>query len=198
MSGIMDLMSANMNNYTAPPPAPAPAPAPAKPDTASKAMSAVSDALKPMMAPAPVKDFMPQMTPMPAAPQAQFQAMPMPQRQPMMAPATPMPQMVYSDVNLKTNISNTPMPEIDQFIKTITAKNFDYKDSRDGSHTEGGLMAQDLQKSKIGRSVVEETPHGLAVNTAKLSPIIASIMSQKVKSLESKIDAALSKKFRSR
>ena len=77
-------------------------------------------------------------------------------------------------------------------------KSFDYKDSRDGSHTEGGLLAQDLQKSKIGSSVVVRTPKGLAVDTAKLSPIMASIMSQKMRMLEDKIDRALAKRFKGR
>ena len=115
-----------------------------------------------------------------------------------MGPVTQFPQMVYSDESLKTNIKETSLPDIDQFIKSLTAKSFDYKDGKDGSHTEGGLMAQDLQKSKIGSSVVVKGPRGLAVDSAKLSPIVAAVMSQKVRSLEEKIDRALSKRFKER
>ena len=104
---------------------------------------------------------------------------------------------IMSDQNVKTNITKTSVPDINQFVKSLqTPKSYDYKDKRDGTHTEGGLMAQDLQKSKIGASTVIKTPRGLAVDTNKLTPILATIMSHKIKELEDKIDSALHTKFR--
>lgn len=181
------------------PPASGPQGSRAPQSLGSKAMGAVADASKPMAAAQPdAAQPMPQPMQMPLAQLPQFQPMPMQPRQIGMGPVTQFPQMVYSDESLKTNIKETSLPDIDQFIKSLTAKSFDYKDGKDGSHTEGGLMAQDLQKSKIGSSVVVKGPRGLAVDSAKLSPIVAAVMSQKVRSLEEKIDRALSKRFKER
>lgn len=101
-----------------------------------------------------------------------------------------------SDKNLKKNIKKTIAKDIESFVQSLTPKSYDYKDKQDGTHTEGGLMAQDLQKSKIGASTVVKTPRGLAVDTVKLTPILAAVMSHKVKELEAKIDSALSTKFK--
>jgi hypothetical protein len=101
------------------------------------------------------------------------------------------PQMVYSDENLKTNIAPTNPDDIEHFLNTLSPKSFDYKDQANGSRTEAGLLAQDLQKSKLGQSVVVKQPNGLAVDTAKLSPLLATVLSYKTQQLENKINDAL-------
>jgi hypothetical protein len=124
----------------------------------------------------------------PQVPQQRYA--PPPQMMPMQ------PGMVYSDVNLKKNVSNTSLPDINEFVRTLVPKNFDYKDKENGTYTRGGVLAQDLQKSKIGKSVVVKTTKGLAIDTNKLSPILASVMSAKIANLEQKIDKALNTKFK--
>lgn len=105
---------------------------------------------------------------------------------------------LLSDERLKENIKETSLPDIEQFIMTLTPKSYDYKNPAHGSHTEGGLMAQDLLKSKIGQTVVKQTKDGLMVDTNKLAPIMAAIFSSKINSLESKIDSALKDKFKAK
>lgn len=107
------------------------------------------------------------------------------------------PQMYYSDQNLKTNISNTSKSDIKKFMNSISQpKNYDYKDPTNGTHTKGGLMAQDLEKSNIGKSVVINTPKGKAVDTAKLATILASVTAHRFNELEQKMEKALNKKFK--
>ena len=107
------------------------------------------------------------------------------------------PNLVYSDINLKTNIKPTSLPDINEFVKSLPGpSSFDYKDKQNGSHTEGGLMAQDLLKSKIGASTVVKTNKGLAVDVNKLTPIMTSVLTHKIKMLESKIENALMTRFK--
>jgi Chaperone of endosialidase len=103
---------------------------------------------------------------------------------------------IMSDQRLKTNIKKTMEEDINDFIKTLSPKSFDYKNEQDGSHTEAGMMAQELEKSKIGKSVVKDTPRGKAIDTAKLTPLITSIFGQKLQMLEQKINKSLDDKFK--
>lgn len=104
--------------------------------------------------------------------------------------------LVVSDKRAKTNIKKTMDEDIADFLKTMTPQSFDYKDPMNGSRTEAGVMAQDLEKSKIGSSVVKETGKGKAIDTAKLAPLMAGIFSHKINELEQKINASLDAKFK--
>lgn len=104
--------------------------------------------------------------------------------------------LTMSDKNLKKNIKNVAEKDIDEFINSLVAKSFDYKDEQDGTHTEAGVMAQDLQKSKLGANTVVETPRGLGVDVKKLAPMLAAIMSQKVQMMDEKLEEALKNKFK--
>lgn len=124
-----------------------------------------------------------------------------PSPDPLAAPAPAPPaarDLVVSDKRAKTNIKKTMDEDISDFLKTLTPQSFDYKDPANGSRTEAGVMAQDLQKSKIGSSVVEETGKGKAINTAKLAPLMASIFGQKINELEQKVNASLDAKFKNK
>jgi hypothetical protein len=103
---------------------------------------------------------------------------------------------VMSDKKLKTNIKKTMDADINDFLKSLTPQSFDYKDPMNGSRTEAGVMAQDLEKSKIGSSVIKETGKGKAIDTAKLAPLMAGIFSQKINELEQKVNASLDAKFK--
>lgn len=59
-----------------------------------------------------------------------------------------------SDVRSKENIKDLSGEEIDQFMDSITPYEFDYK-TKPGAPV-FGVMAQDLEKTKIGKSLVQE------------------------------------------
>lgn len=146
-------------------------------------------------APVPAPAVAPQAPPVPQPP------IPQPAPQSMVLQPQQLAQlgqpMVYSDRNLKTNISNTSKSDISNFIKSISVpKNYDYKDSANGPHTKGGLMAQDLEKSNIGKSAVINTPKGKAVDTARLMTIMASTTAHKLNEFDRKIEEALNQKFK--
>lgn len=101
------------------------------------------------------------------------------------------PQMVYSDENLKTNISDTKPSDMNAFLKSLKAKSFDYKNPKFGSRTEAGVIAQNLEKTKLGKNVIINTPSGKGIDTAKLSVLTASIFGYKAQELDNKINTAL-------
>lgn len=73
--------------------------------------------------------------------------------------------LLASDENLKKNVKPADI-DLDEFLKTLTPYSFDYKDKKHGSKSVG-VMAQDLEKSDAGSSIVEETEDGKMVDTKK-------------------------------
>jgi hypothetical protein len=69
---------------------------------------------------------------------------------------------VASDRRLKKNIEPG-----DEDV-ALSARAFDYKDERHGRGRHLGVMAQDLERSKIGREMVTETPGGKMVSKDKM------------------------------
>lgn len=67
-----------------------------------------------------------------------------------------------------------PQGDLRDLWENVRAANFDYKD---GPSDQTGVMAQDLEKSKIGKQIVEEGPAGAKhINTTKaVPPILAGI-----------------------
>jgi len=89
--------------------------------------------------------------PLTLMPQSQFQQ-PQPQFYNPMST-----NLMASDENLKKNI--------DQFVSAIKPHEYEYKNPEmDGEGTYYSPMAQELEKSKIGKSMVVETPRGKMVN----------------------------------
>lgn len=73
---------------------------------------------------------------------------------------------LLSDKNQKTNIQESSQ-EIGKFLKALSAKSYDYKDSSMPGAGEGkryGIIAQDLEKSEMGKSLVMDSPLGKMVN----------------------------------
>lgn len=70
----------------------------------------------------------------------------------------------FSDERLKEAIADVTDDEIDAFLNNIASKEYEYNDEGEakgapkGRHT--GVMAQDLEKSKIGKRLVRETDEG--------------------------------------
>lgn len=71
---------------------------------------------------------------------------------------------IFSDEDLKENIT-IGNDKIADFLDKIKAHEFNYKNpSLDGSGKKFGPMAQEIEKSEVGKSFIEETPRGKMVN----------------------------------
>lgn len=80
--------------------------------------------------------------------------------------AAAMPAAVASDENLKMNIKDGAK-DVGKFLKALSAKSYDYKDTSIPGTAEGkryGIIAQDLEKSEMGKSLVKDTIHGKMVD----------------------------------
>jgi hypothetical protein len=93
-----------------------------------------------------------------------------------------------SDENAKQNIELAP-DQIDQFLNDLTGYKFNYKEpQKDGSGTQIGVMAQDVEKSPVGKDMVFKDQEG-AKNIdggEALNAILASLgrLNEKVNNLE--------------
>ena len=94
-----------------------------------------------------------------------------------------------SDINLKKNITNESK-EIRAFLDSLKTYGWEYKNKEDGVGKKYGVMAQDLEKSKVGKTMVEDTPGGKSVSVVKsFGPILASLVELHKK--QSEIDKKL-------
>ena len=87
----------------------------------------------------------------------------------------------FSDKNLKKNVRSAKdkdllsSVEIDGFLGTLSPKQYNYKDKNHGEGKQVGIMAQDLEKTQLGKQMVENTPEGKQVNFGKgLGLVMAS------------------------
>ena len=100
----------------------------------------------------------------------------------------------FSDENVKTGVKeqkNYSTKMVSEFMEPLKSYNYKYKDSKYsgdmGDKTYSSVMAQDLEKSKLGRQMVIDTPEGKMVDYAKgIAPIMSSIaeLNQRLKRLE--------------
>jgi hypothetical protein len=93
----------------------------------------------------------------------------------------------FSDEEMKTNIKPADLSEM---VGKLKAKKFQYKQPNGESYQDGtvtGIMAQDLEKSKLGKTLVSESPEGKMVDLKKAVPITMAAVSElakKIKKLE--------------
>lgn len=92
---------------------------------------------------------------------------------------TPIPPSPYpylpSDRGLKEKITNQTKL-LDDFLDKLQAYSFDYKDPRHGEGRQHGIMAQDLERSEVGDTIVEEGQEGKVIDTRKaIGPILAAL-----------------------
>lgn len=66
----------------------------------------------------------------------------------------------YSDERLKTNVRPVSKEDLDELRRTIKPYVFDYINSNHGDSNTVGVMAQDLEKTKLGRNIVKEDSEG--------------------------------------
>lgn len=97
----------------------------------------------------------------------------------------------FSDVRLKHNIDEVSDDEIDNFLKHASPKMFDYDEEavEEGAPRgrQMGVMAQDLEKSEMGREMVEDTDEGKMVSgeqTIGALLAIAANQNKRIKKLE--------------
>jgi len=97
-----------------------------------------------------------------------------------------------SDERVKANVKDGSK-DIDAFLKTLSAHKYNYKDKKHGQGTFVSPMAQELEKSSVGRKMVKETPEGKMVqyDGHAMGSILASLAH-----LNDKIDSLSAKKGR--
>lgn len=79
----------------------------------------------------------------------------------------------FSDRRLKTDV--LPADEdAKEFMDSLKAYRYRYKDQKHGQGEKLGIMAQDLEKSKMGRRAVRETGEGKAVDLADMASALAA------------------------
>ena len=88
---------------------------------------------------------------------------------------------MFSDKNLKKNIRPAKDKDllepgqIDGFLDSLFAKQYNYKSKKHGEGKQVGIMAQDLENTQLGKQMVENTPEGKRVNFGKgLGLVMAS------------------------
>jgi endosialidase-like protein len=80
---------------------------------------------------------------------------------------------MFSDKNVKEDIKKFDASE---FLDSIIPKKYKYKDPSMGEGERYGIVAQDLERSPAGDSIVKDTPRGKAVDTTEATgPILAAL-----------------------
>lgn len=86
---------------------------------------------------------------------------------------------VASDERVKENISEVSKDEIKELKETIKAVKFNYKDSTYGDGDFVGVMAQDLEKSKLGKTLVFEDKDGVKkIDTNKAISLLLAMIAE--------------------
>jgi hypothetical protein len=100
----------------------------------------------------------------------------------------------FSDINLKKDI-NLSGDRLDDFLNKLESYDYDYKDSNHGEGRQTSVMAQDLEKSDIGKKAIIETEDGKMVDYSKLLPEMLAATAKTHKRI-SKLEEALLAKSR--
>ena len=86
--------------------------------------------------------------------------------------------ILFSDKRTKTNIKPIPKTEIDELRKELRALYYEYKDKLLGKGRWIGIMAQDLEKSKLGREIVTERNGIKVIDIKKVMSIFLATMAE--------------------
>lgn len=95
--------------------------------------------------------------------------------------------LAMSDVRVKENIqpASTQQGDLKEMLDKITPAQYDYKNEVGGEPNQVGVMAQDLEKSKIGQQFVQEADDGTKmVDYGKMSPMFLAA----IKDLTDRLD----------
>jgi hypothetical protein len=66
------------------------------------------------------------------------------------------------------------LKQIDELLTILTPYTFQYKDQTYGAGKRFGIMAQDLEKSDVGKQFVIDTPVGKMVDFGKMMGLIVA------------------------
>lgn len=84
-----------------------------------------------------------------------------------------------SDERVKENISEVTKDEIKELKETLKAFKFTYKDSIHGDGDHVGVMAQDLEKSKLGKTLVFDDKDGVKkIDTNKAICLLLAMIAE--------------------
>ena len=98
--------------------------------------------------------------------------------------------MMMSDEREKKNVEDTSgiAKGIADFVKHLKPSEYEYKDEENGTGKKVGIMAQDLEKSKIGKTMVDETPDGKkVVDTNKAIGVLLASVAELSKKIDKKV-----------
>lgn len=99
--------------------------------------------------------------------------------------------LTMSDENAKTEIKPANKPVAD-FFATIGAHEYEYKNSKHGEGKFVSPMAQELEKTVIGKSAVIDTPEGKKVDYPRLTGVALAGLAlhhSDLKKLTARVDA---------
>lgn len=82
---------------------------------------------------------------------------------------------IFSDSRLKYG---TRSSEIDELIDKVKPVDFHYKDEGNDEEKHIGVIAQDLEKTEIGKPAVNETPIGKSISVEELKPVLVSLVKE--------------------
>ena len=104
--------------------------------------------------------------------------------------------MDASDENNKKNKSKDS-GRLGEFLNNLDVYSYDYKDEKFGKGRQTSIMAQDLEKSEIGKKAVIDTPEGKMVDYSKLFPAMLAAnvdANKRIMTLEEALRAKKDKK----
>ena len=96
-------------------------------------------------------------------------------------------QALLSDEREKKNVEDVSgiAKGIADFVKHLKPAEYEYKNEENGTGKKVGIMAQDLEKSKIGKTMVDETPDGKkVVDTNKAIGVLLASVAELNKKLD--------------
>lgn len=86
----------------------------------------------------------------------------------------------FSDATLKTDVEPINMTDLREFKKAIKPYFFKYKDEQFGQGQWAGVMAQDIEKTKLGKTAVFEVNGVKKINFNKLMSAVLATMAEGV------------------
>lgn len=85
---------------------------------------------------------------------------------------------LFSDENLKEDIQPVSKKDMKELKDTLKAVSFKYKNEAHGKGDFVGILAQDLEKSKIGKSMVVEKDGHKAIDTNKIMSLFLATLAE--------------------
>lgn len=105
---------------------------------------------------------------------------------------------IGSDRNLKTDIEPARSdPAVQEFLDALSSSTYRYKNPEYGEGRYLGPMAQDLEKTKLGKDMVMDTPEGKMVDYGRGAPTylgVAGLLNDRMDDLESRLHSFLDKR----